>query len=80
MTHLRKMMLEELERRNYATSTIRAYLRAVDELRGISTVVPTNLDRITSASTRHICSAKGSITPTPLSSISAESASSTSGR
>jgi site-specific recombinase XerD len=25
------MMLEELERRNYATSTIRAYLRAVDE-------------------------------------------------
>ncbi len=31
MTHLRKMMLEELERRNYATSTIRAYLRAVDE-------------------------------------------------
>ena len=31
MTHLRKMMLEELERRNYATSTIRAYLRAADE-------------------------------------------------
>jgi hypothetical protein len=31
VTHLRKMMLEELERRNYATSTSRAYLRAVDE-------------------------------------------------
>src|ERR1700693_2734581 len=28
MTHLRKMMLEELERRNYARSTIHSYLRA----------------------------------------------------
>ena len=31
MTHLRKLMLEELERRNYAASTTRAYLRAVAE-------------------------------------------------
>src|ERR1700693_1860744 len=31
MTHLRKMMLEELERRNYAQSTIHSYLRAVAE-------------------------------------------------
>ncbi len=31
MTHLKKLMLEELERRNYAASTTRAYLRAVDE-------------------------------------------------
>jgi len=31
VTHLRKLMLEELERRNYAASTTRAYLRAVDE-------------------------------------------------
>ena len=29
MTHLRKMMLEELERRNYAQTTIDCYLRAV---------------------------------------------------
>jgi integrase/recombinase XerD len=29
MTHLRKMMLEELERRNYAQTTIHSYLRAV---------------------------------------------------
>jgi integrase/recombinase XerD len=31
MTHLRKMMLEELERRNYAQTTIECYLRAVAE-------------------------------------------------
>jgi site-specific recombinase XerD len=31
MTHLRKMMLEELERRNYAETTIDCYMRAVAE-------------------------------------------------
>jgi Tetracyclin repressor-like, C-terminal domain len=31
LTHLRKMMLEELERRNYAQTTIDCYLRAVAE-------------------------------------------------
>src|SRR5580700_7265713 len=31
MTHLRKMMLEELERRNYAQTTMHSYLRAVAE-------------------------------------------------
>ena len=30
MTHLRQIMLEELERRNYAQSTIRAYIRTVE--------------------------------------------------
>jgi integrase/recombinase XerD len=29
MTHLRKMVLEELQRRNYAQSTARAYIRAI---------------------------------------------------
>ncbi len=29
MTHLKKMMLEELQRRNYSQTTTRAYLRAV---------------------------------------------------
>ena len=31
MTHLRKLMLEELERRNYAAGTIRHYLRCVEQ-------------------------------------------------
>jgi hypothetical protein len=30
VTHLRQIMLEELERRNYAPSTIRAYIRTVE--------------------------------------------------
>lgn len=29
MTHLRQIMLEELERRNYASSTIRVCIRTV---------------------------------------------------
>jgi hypothetical protein len=31
VTHLRKTMLEELERRNYTAGTIRQYLRFVEE-------------------------------------------------
>jgi len=30
VTHLRPIMFEELERRNYAPSTIRAYIRTVE--------------------------------------------------
>ena len=30
MTHLRRMMLEELQRRNYAPNTIHAYLQSVE--------------------------------------------------
>ncbi len=31
MTHLRKMMLDELQRRNYAQNTVRSYISAVEE-------------------------------------------------
>ena len=31
MTHLRKMMLEELQRRNYAQTTIRSYIRIMED-------------------------------------------------
>src|SRR5258708_12187786 len=31
MTRLRKMMLEELQRRNYAKSTVKAYVRIIQE-------------------------------------------------
>jgi AraC-like DNA-binding protein len=31
MTHLRKMMLEELQGRNYAQPTTRSYIRAVED-------------------------------------------------
>src|SRR3984893_12398675 len=31
VTHLRKMMLEELQRRNYAQHTTRSYIRAVED-------------------------------------------------
>ena len=34
MTHLRKMMLEELQRRNYAQSTVDAYVHALREFAG----------------------------------------------
>ncbi len=54
MTHLRKMMLEELERRNFAQTTISSYIRTIEDFaryfRRLST----------SASTKRICSARES--------------------
>ena len=32
MTHLRKIILEELQRRNYSQNTMRAYVRIIREL------------------------------------------------
>jgi integrase/recombinase XerD len=31
VTHLRKLMLEELQRRNYAQNTVRFYIHAVED-------------------------------------------------
>ena len=34
MTHLRQMMLDELQRRNYSPNTVRSYVHAVEEFAG----------------------------------------------
>ena len=44
VTHLRKMMLEELQRRNYAQNTIRHYLRAVENFARRFRCSPDRLD------------------------------------
>jgi len=44
VTHLRKMMLEELQRRNYAQNTIRHYLRAVEDFARRFRCSPNRLD------------------------------------
>lgn len=31
VTHLRKLMLDELQRRNYAQNTVRAYIRVIED-------------------------------------------------
>jgi len=51
VTHLRQLMLEELHRRNYAESTIRAYIRTVQHFsryfrRPTSTCNPSRLKRL----------------------------------
>jgi len=43
VTHLRKMMLEELQRRNYAQSTAEAYILALKELARYHRVPPDRL-------------------------------------
>ena len=63
MTHLRKMMLEELERRNYAQTTIDCYIQAIEDFarhfhRPPDQLTPEHIRA--SASIRRICSARES--------------------
>jgi integrase/recombinase XerD len=43
MTHLRKMMLEELQRRNYSQNTAEAYIRAPRDFAGFYHLPPDRL-------------------------------------
>jgi len=60
MTQLRKMMLEELERRNYAQTTTRLYIQTIEDFAVISSALPTSSVRSTSVSIRRIYSGRGS--------------------
>ena len=51
MTHLRKLMLDELQRRNYALNTVRAYIHAVEDFAKYFHRSPENIF----ASTRFTC-------------------------
>jgi hypothetical protein len=67
MTHLRKMMLEELERRNYAQSTIRSYIHTIEDFaRYFKRSLPINSVLNTFASTKPFCSARGNSPHVPL--------------
>ena len=46
MTHLRKMMLEELQRRNYSEETIRSYIHTVKDFARRFNCPPDRLARI----------------------------------
>ena len=45
VTHLRKIMLEELQRRNYAQHTTRSYIRAVEDFARYFNCSPDRLAR-----------------------------------
>ena len=60
MTHLRQLMLDELQRRNYSPNTVRSYLHAVEEFASTFVGLPNSLDPIMYASIRSICSATAS--------------------
>ena len=59
MTRLRKMVLEELQRRNYSKSTARAYLRVIRDFAGYFHSSPDKLGRNTFESFRHTSSVTG---------------------
>ena len=60
MTHLRKLMLDELQRRNYAQNTVRAYIHAVEDFARYFHRSPDRLGQNIFASTRFTCFATAS--------------------
>jgi hypothetical protein len=68
VTRLRKMMLEELQRRNYAQTTVEAYIHALQDFASTSIDYRTSSGQNTSGSTRSTCCATGSWPLTPSSS------------
>jgi site-specific recombinase XerD len=57
VTRLRQRMLDELQRRNYSSNTVRSYMHAVKEFARYSADLQTSSDQTTFASIRFICSA-----------------------
>jgi hypothetical protein len=55
VTHLRQAMLDELQRRNYARTTVQYYIRPSSDSPSISTVRQTSSIRRTCASTKPTC-------------------------
>jgi hypothetical protein len=60
VTHLRQIMREELRRRNYAESTIHAYIHTVEHFSRHFHRSPDQFGRETFASIRLLCSRAGS--------------------
>ncbi len=65
MTHLLKMMLEELQRRNYSEATTRCYIRTVEDFAKRFKRSPDRLVLNTFANTKLSCSRR-SCRPAPL--------------
>jgi hypothetical protein len=77
VTRLRKMMLDELQLRNYAQNTVRAYVRIVERLRSTSVAPRNGWVRRIFASTRFIFFATCICRPAPWNSMSPRCASCT---
>ena len=63
MTHCRRIMLEELQRRNFSPTTIRSYLYAVERFARHFKCRPTVSIRHTCAATRPTCCGRGQLQP-----------------
>jgi len=66
VTHLRKMMLEDLQRRNYAETTINSYIRIVEDFSQRFQRPPDRLGPSRFANTKRNCSRSESLRQAPL--------------